>query len=399
MPALVPSYRVVILTEDRKRDAELLTSEISVRASNSGARRAEIQITDDASFLNHALRPGDPNTIAVILSGGAETANSSRVAAAAAACMQNIIPVLPVFDPTVGTYQRQLPLILHPINGIPWNPSQTAEATAEKTLKLGGISEDDQRIFISYRQVDGSAMADQLRHALIDEGWDVFLDRFSIPPGVDFQKRLDRELADKAFVLLLETPKAAESQWVDHEIAFALQRRLGLLSLTSPETSDTQLYPAIHESWRFRLDPNGVRGSGVASQLTPAAIDSVLLAISERHAEAVALRRQSTMLETSAEMTALGYEVTPVDQWGLLGVRGLRREVAFVTARAPEAADMRRVDTLRRQLRKAGSQTRGWVVHPSEDVDTDRVSLLQWMSKHRSIRSTPLMLLADRVQR
>ncbi|MCI0144156.1 toll/interleukin-1 receptor domain-containing protein [Arthrobacter bambusae] len=388
----------MILTEDRKEDAELLGAAVLLRARNSGARRAEIQITDDASVLSKSQEPDEPNTIAVILSRGPGTATSAFISEAAGDCMRNMIPVLPVYDPRAGAYRNQVPSILYPINGSPWDPSHTAETTAEKVLKLGGISEEDQRIFISYRQVDATALADQLRRALIDEGWDVFLDRFSVPPGADFQKRLDRELADKAFVLLLETPTAAESQWVDHEIAFALQRRLGLLSLTSPETSDPQLYPAIHESWRLRMNTKDIQDPGLSCQLTASALERVLLAIGERHAEAVALRRQSTMLEASAEMTALGYDVRPIDQWGLLGIRGLQREVALVTARAPEAADLRRLDTLRRHHRKPGSKTRGWVVHPSEDVDADRVSLLEWMSKHRTIRSTPLMLLADRVQ-
>ncbi|MCU1572256.1 MAG: hypothetical protein JWO93_338, partial [Micrococcaceae bacterium] len=153
MSAPVPSYRIVILTEDRREDAELLGAAVLLRARNSGARRAAIQITDDASVLSDSPGPDDPNTIAVILSGGAGTANSAFISEAASNCMRNMISVLPVFDPTAGAYSKQVPPILYPINGSPWDPSHTAEVTAEKILKLGGISEDDQRIFISYRQV------------------------------------------------------------------------------------------------------------------------------------------------------------------------------------------------------------------------------------------------------
>lgn len=168
------------------------------------------------------------------------------------------------------------------------------------------------------------------------------------------------------------------------------------MSLTSPTTSEAQLYAAIHESWRFRMQEEEFFGTGPSSQLTGNALDRVLLEVNTRHAESVALRRQKAMEDTAAEMIALGYGVTTVDQWALLGIRNDQREVALVTVRAPEAADLRRVDTLRRNLRKTGRRTRGWVVHPIEDVDVERASLVEWLSKNRSVRSTPLMLLKDR---
>ncbi len=56
-------------------------------------------------------------------------------------------------------------------------------------LSRSGLSLPDQRIFISYRRLEAQPLAEQLFDALTHEGFDVFLDRFSIRPGIDFQTR------------------------------------------------------------------------------------------------------------------------------------------------------------------------------------------------------------------
>jgi hypothetical protein len=398
LPIPVAHYRVIILTVDRFEDADLLETEIFRLAPLSGGRRAKLEVSRDASILAQPPRPDDPATVAVFLSGGSRAAKDASILQSASDCLDNLVAVLPVFNPTVGKYPTQFPKGLHPINGAPWVTGDPPSKTATQVLKLLGLSEDDQRIFISYRQTDSARIADQLRTHLLNERWDVFLDRFSIPPGVDFQKRLDRELADKAFVVLLETPNTTDSEWLEHEVAFALQRKLGLLAVTFPETTPDQLHPAIDDAWRLRLAPEDLEGTSPNAQLSGAAVDKVLLEIHQRHSNAYTLRREGAMLEAAQELRAEGYHVVPIDQWGLLGTKSNMREVAFVTARAPEAKDIRIVDTLRTKHRNPGIPTRGWVVHPMEDIDTDRTSLLQWMTTYRRINTAPLMLFAKRMQ-
>ncbi|WP_345069511.1 toll/interleukin-1 receptor domain-containing protein [Leifsonia kafniensis] len=302
-----------------------------------------------------------------------------------------------MFDPDQGTLQSQLPPELHALNATKWSYGTSADHLASQILRLVGLAEDERRLFVSYRQVDAAKLADQLRHELIDAGWDVFLDRFSIPPGADFQRRLDKELAEKAFVLLLETPTASGSPWVEHEIAFALQRRLGLMSLTLPDTRDSELYPALDSSARFRIGESDVVGAAPEYVLTKEAIRKVVEEVEQRHAAAYSLRRESAMLEASEELRRCGYLVRPLGEWTLVAEKSDRREVVFVTARAPEASDLRTVAQLRALQKPYVLPTRGWIVHPTEDIDTDRSSLIRWLSRHRQISSTPVMLLAKRV--
>ena len=398
MPSASASYRVVIVTKDRVTDADSLRTELLARAPLFGGGRASFEVTYDASVLDKDPKPSDPTTVAVFLSGGVGAAKDSVIQGAAAACLRNFIPALPVYDPS-RRYESQVPPLLLPINGSKWSSGDDAVETASKVLKFLGLAEEDRRIFISYRQTDAAPVADQLRANFINSGWDVFLDRFSIPPGVNFQERLDRELADKAFVFLLETPDITNSKWVEHEIAFALYRKLGILALTLPNTTAQQLHPAIQQAMRIRLNAaDMVGGSSSSSSLTPAAIEKIILEVDQRHSEAFTLRRESAMLETSEEMRREGYDVRSIDQWGLMGDKNGIREVALVTARSPEPSDLRKIDALRLKHRQRGILTRGWVVHPTEDVDFDRASLLEWLTTHRRINSTPIMLLAERLR-
>src|SRR5262249_21147262 len=73
------------------------------------------------------------------------------------------------------------------------------------------------RLFISYRRLETLPMALQLFDEFTHQGFEVFLDRFSIEPGVDFQQRLTQELEDKSMVLFLESSTVKASKWTQHE--------------------------------------------------------------------------------------------------------------------------------------------------------------------------------------
>lgn len=102
------------------------------------------------------------------------------------------------------------------------------------------------KIFISYRGVDGSAIAEQLNAHLRSLGRQTFLDQAkefdgepSILPGSPVQKEIDEALASASLVLLIDTPKALESSWIKHEI----------------DTADGLLLPILPICFRDSTDP------------------------------------------------------------------------------------------------------------------------------------------------
>ena len=141
---------------------------------------------------------------------------------------------------------------------------------------------------------------------LVERGFDVFLDRFSVEPGVDFQRRLEEDLGDKAFMLLLESDGLEESKWVRHEVAYAHSRRIEILALTLPDC--THRVPAIDNAFRHKLAQGDVTAAGA---LTLGALARKLDAIELAHARALRRRREQILGSVTQKLRMEGCECQP----------------------------------------------------------------------------------------
>lgn len=384
MPAAAAAYHVSIAHEGRGTDARVLQRAIADAASRVTSGRVAISFGPLTATAR--LHPG----LLIVLASHAAT-TSPTVATQIAYAQGQVVPVLPVFS-AATSYTAQVPAALHPINGMSWSSVDPPDQVAQCALRLLGIADVDRRIFVSYRRTDGSAVAESIRMALLNAGWDVFLDRFSVPPAVDFQQRLDVELADKAFVLLIESPDAAGSQWVSHEVGFALRHGMGLMSLTLPTTRSHERFPGVPDAMRYLLTPSHiVTGGTMRGALTPAAGDVVVAEVEARHATSLRLRREILLLSVQDALRIAGRTVTQLDESSVLGTSSAHRDLVRVVSRAPSPADLRTLDKLR-TAHAAGRGGRGWLVHPTEDVDHDRAELIRWMTAHRRLKATPIML-------
>jgi hypothetical protein len=104
----------------------------------------------------------------------------------------------------------------------------------------------DSKIFISYRESDGGAIAKQLCAHLKSLGHNPFLDEAKeidgdtkILPGTPVQKQIDEALDEANLVLLLDTPSAPDSKWIVHEV----------------DTADSLLLPILPICFRDKGDP------------------------------------------------------------------------------------------------------------------------------------------------
>ena len=95
-------------------------------------------------------------------------------------------------------------------------------------LANAGITWERPRIFISYRRDDTQGLAAQLFHALAEENFDVFLDQFRLPPGLELLARIRQELGDKTMVVVLESANLRDSPWVRYEVRVAQTLRTRL---------------------------------------------------------------------------------------------------------------------------------------------------------------------------
>ena len=108
----------------------------------------------------------------------------------------------------------------------------------------------DTNIFVSYRQTDGAAIAEQLHAYLVSVGHRAFLDEAiefddepSILPGTPVQKQIDDALEKANLVLLIDTPSAPASPWIKHEVDTADALLLPILPLCFRDKGDRKSGP------------------------------------------------------------------------------------------------------------------------------------------------------------
>ncbi|PYF08671.1 TIR domain-containing protein [Rhodobacter viridis] len=243
----------------------------------------------------HALREADCQKLLVLVGDDFTAAVPSTLAKDWFQTSGNfqVLPVLP------DTARPRAPMLLSgPLSAINvafW--SQGIEEALPAVFQVAGITAAQPRIFISYRQTDVAAAAIQLFDVLSHDGFDVFLDHFRVPPGVNFQQRLRQELGDKAMVLVLESPNLASSRWVAFEIAEARASGLGLAALNF---SGAPLMAGIDPSLRLFLNAADIAAGG---EIENAALGRVRAFVRSQHDRALLRRR--ILLEQSFEQAVV----------------------------------------------------------------------------------------------
>ena len=153
-------------------------------------------------------------------------------------------------------------------------------------LARAGVTTLDRRAFISYRRSDASPIADQLFDALHWRNFDLFLDRVSVEPGVDFQASLFAQLSHKSLVIVLNSESFPNSEWTKAEIRFARERRLSLIILRLPDSKDGLGATASEEIVVEPEDIEKVEVTGFPrkqSRLLPASLDRLVQQIAFQH--------------------------------------------------------------------------------------------------------------------
>jgi hypothetical protein len=123
------------------------------------------------------------------------------------------------------------------------------------------VQQRDNKIFISYRASDGTAIAIQLEQCLKDLGYPVWRDEAleidgetKILPGTPVQNQIDEALAKASIVLLVDTPAAPYSLWITHEVDTANGLLLPILPVCFRNNADSIKGPRFqsllqHQRW------------------------------------------------------------------------------------------------------------------------------------------------------
>lgn len=301
-----------------------------------------------------------------------------------------VIPVATAGTDVFGT----MPTELRVINAVFWE--RDGSDAARSLLDALGIIEHERKVFISYRRGEGDWIANQMWERLGKARFDVFLDRFSIPPGEDFQKKVDSELSDKAFVVIIESPKAAKSPWVSHEVTYAHAHYIGVLALTLPGVHELDRFLVIDDAFRIQLAPEQLRGRRRCT-LRNKAVGEVVGRIQLEHAK-VLRRHRAELLGSAREFaTRAGWDTSEIADSTLLLHQGTGREsLLHVTPRLPRPIDLWSLSQLRDRLENSGHLSSGAsanLVYYAGKLDGETASVLNWIGEGRNLDTTDLSSL------
>lgn len=96
------------------------------------------------------------------------------------------------------------------------------------------------RLFLSYSRNDIDA-ANHIAAELRRRGADVFVDYERLKGGEDFIKRLGKEIKACDYLVLLFSPRSAESKWVQDEVAFARHHNRPIIPVILERVDDDNL--------------------------------------------------------------------------------------------------------------------------------------------------------------
>lgn len=264
------------------------------------------------------------------------------------------------------------------LNAVGWDRGSTP--IARMCLRELGLFESARNVFISHRRSDGLLAAERLYEALSKAGWRPFVDRFGIGAGALFQERIEEALEECAFVLLLETPDASTSEWVQHEVLFALERSLGVTIANignAPHFPGTQGIPRTVFAHPFERN-----GSHIV--LSDVAVSDIVELVEAEHAAALVRRRRQLLVSAMAAARMSGLEARPEAGWRLRVTQPDERdEIVGVVPHLPLALDLYDLG------QAAGVAATAVLVHAAHVLGDRRSALLRWVIAERPIEMVP----------
>jgi hypothetical protein len=387
---------VILASDDAWRD-EVVDAANAALLSQVG--RGDLVAIEDVLPARTDPAKTAPQTVVVFLADETSRADEELRAQLEDAHAQ-LVAILPVVRQGADVF-TVLPDVLRPLNAVTWERDGVSVVGA--ILRLLGLIERERRLFLSYRRHDTSGLALQLREHLGRRAYDVFLDRFSVPPAADFQRRIDIELSDKAFVLLLESASAVGSEWVQHEVAYALSHGISLLVLSMPDTPKEARFPSVDEAFRLELPDEDLEPArdGVGSNdlvLNVNALNAVLDEVESRYARQLRRRRMSLRGSLEEWLRRAGGNPSPLsDEWAVaVDAPGRAPSVYLITPRAPTPSDLRRLDGLRLQRAKSrGAEVKGRLVFAAPVQDEEDQRLITWIVDRRPLSTHPHVGIPD----
>ncbi len=344
-----------------------------------------INIEEDLQNFNENLLKVKKPSICIYL-GTIEGRDSSVCQDAIESTLSRRIPIIPVVR-DLSKINECLPKSLCSINAFLWNGESSAETLIRRVLEILGLTEKDRKVFICYRRSEGLKMANQLFDNLSSRGFKVFLDRFDIKYGLNFNEEIIKALEEIAFLIVIESPEAYGSDGVLNEVMYALKHNMGLVFIRWPTTVHS--IPNTRSLPRINLTSDELESVGDFCQISSNRIDQIANELEFHHAKGLYLRKHQIIdsLITETLKSFPNYET--IKSWVLLfkNEESEQKLLLGITPRLPLPIDLYQLDKISRGLNSQGT-IRTILVHSSENIPNDHRNLLEWIQNGHDLEFT-----------
>jgi len=363
-------YEIRVIREDRKDWEEELVEALAGELKSIGLHHSVA--------IRWSTQAPSPDRPSVGLYLGSENAARSQAVQLSAGEALDVGAVIPVVA-DLSRYSAEAPPALSTINGMAWSVTSVARALLEEL----GIEERQRKVFISHRREDGLGAAEQLHDHLSHKGFEPFIDRFAIRTGAAIQERIADALEEHAFLLLLETPLAADSDWVFFEVDYALSHQMGTLIISWP--GDPPPIPGSQGLPRISLTAEElVEDDHAFDVLTGPALDQLVGVIEAGHASGLVRRRRMLVESIKDAATAAGYANLTLPHWRVRVERAANSTLIGTTPRLPTAHDLQLLDQAREQPGEEAV-----LIHSARLLRPERREHLRWVAGERDLLIMP----------
>lgn len=392
---ILMDYDVLLIHADRQQWADDLR-----HALVQEIRRLDLQEAIQIQFPNADALPSVPERPIIAVYLGSEASARSQDCRLHIERAQALdILVLPVVEES-QPFTSHVPESLRSINAWLWKPGLEAPELGTFILEQLGITERQRLAFISYRRDDALLMGEQLYDQLAHRRFSPFLDRFDVVPAARVQQRIKEALEDVAFLLLIESPMAHQSQWVFYEVDYALKHHMAVLKLRWPTT--TQGIPNAVGLPEELLGQNDIDVHSGMQKISQDALPRIMARIESEHASGLLRRRRNLLNSVKDLARAAGRSHVELPHWRVLLTDSAEQDhpsqqgtVVGVTTRLPRVEDVHDLDEYALGLEnEEGGPLARVLVHAADYFPPPRQELLSWAIGHREFTVVPESSLA-----
>ena len=343
-------------------------------------KTVDVQLTID---------PTEPDAVIGVYFGSEKVLKSDALTAGVVSALDRYVTLIPVVSDLTRFYE-EVPQVLHQVNGFELSAGGGYVSLASLVLRELGITESRREIFISYRRVDGTVAAEQTHNYLDKFHFRSFIDQFHLEPGVNVQNDIRAAIERFPLLVVLETPRAHESEWVFDEVNYALSHRAGLVIVTWPGNKVTEL-PLTHGLPRLMLRRRDFTNPLLCRRLKMSALRSIHSHVETEYARTMVIRRKALVSSAMASAQEHGWIPLAIPGWSVIATSKTgRRLLMSSVASTPQGEDLYSADEARACQTEISE---AHVIHETQKFLPGHLAYLNWIMSGRMIELTTLTSL------